>query len=324
MDKTPPAYVFANSHARLIWQVIAIMGAVTVASFIPAGLIVDVRSNPALLLFFIVVFAVNWFYRIWRPDAYVAAATEVAGQLLLILLFGILLSYAAATAKFPYVDAELYAIDNALGFDRRAYLHFFAHRPWLERSVGVAYLCMLPQFLVVPGVMFFAQQAERLQQMIIAVAVALLVTAAVSVFTPSLTAFVHVDLAQMPHVPAGLYTPERTMEALRAGTFGSVPLNNLEGLISFPSFHTTAALIFIWTVCKIPYVRWGALILNLALISATPIAGAHYFVDVLGGAAVAAAAIVVSKTLCRLMSRAAFRLPSPDIGAVSNRIATGR
>jgi hypothetical protein len=244
-----------------------------------------------------------------------ADATEIATQILLILLFGILLSYAAVTARFPYVDAELYAIDNALGFDRATYLAFFAQRPWLASAVGAAYHCMLPQFAFVPLVMFVADKVDRLREAIVVIAVALLITAAISVFTPSLTAFVHVDLPQMLHVPAGLYTPEPTMTALRTGVFHSVKLDNLEGLISFPSFHTAAALIFIWAVWTLPHARLVAVPLNVALIAATPINGAHYFIDIVGGCAVATTAILASGRL--------FRTALPDTPAAT-AIGTAR
>ncbi|HKS86216.1 MAG TPA: phosphatase PAP2 family protein [Pseudolabrys sp.] len=302
MDKTA-AVSTSQRHARLIWWLIASMAAATTVSFLFAGLSVDLKSNLALLVVFLIIFAVNWLYRTVRPDPHLAALTEISGQILLILLFGILLSYAAVTVNLPYVDAVLYSIDNSLGFDRHKYLDFFAHRPWLAYAIHAAYHCMLPQFALVPVVMFFAMPIERLQTMMIAIVIALLMTTAVSVFTPSLTAFVHVDLPQMSHVPPGLYTPEATMEGLRAGTFRVIRLDNLEGLISFPSFHTTAALIFIWTVCTVPYVRWASVIVNLALISATPIDGAHYFVDVIGGFAVAGIAIFVGVALSRHASR---------------------
>jgi membrane-associated phospholipid phosphatase len=259
----------------------------------------DLRSNPSLLLSISGILAFSFFYRYWRPNPHLRALTEVAAQFLLILIFGLLLTYAAAAVKFPYVDADLYAIDNALGFNRHAYLKFFADRPWLSRIVEFAYFSMLPQFALVPVVMFFAKQFERVQRMTIAVAIALLITVLVSVFTPSLTAFVHVDMPEMANVPANLYTPEATMEALRAGTMRSVALNQLEGLISFPSFHTAAALIFIWTLHTVRYVSWAGVPLNLALIVATPTVGAHYFIDVVGGVVVAFAAITASHLLCR-------------------------
>ena len=82
-----------------------------------------------------------------------------------------------------------------------------------------------------------------------------------------------------------------TLEALRGGTLHAIQLDNLEGLITFPSFHTAAALMFIWALRTVPYVRWPAIVLNVALIAATPIDGAHYFIDLVGGAAVAFAAL---------------------------------
>ena len=89
------------------------------------------------------------------------------------------------------------------------------------------------------------------------------------------------------------------MEALRAGTMRSIALNQLEGLISFPSFHTAAALIFIWTLHTVRYVGWAGIPLNLALIVATPTVGAHYFIDLVGGVVVAFGALAASHLLCR-------------------------
>jgi membrane-associated phospholipid phosphatase len=287
------------TRALVIWCLISAMVVMTIACFAMAGLTVDLRSNPSLLLSISGILAFSLFYRYRRPNPHLCALTEVAAQLLLILLFGLLLTYAAVTVKFPYVDADLYAIDNALGLDRHAYVKFFADRPWLGRTVELAYFSMLPQFALVPAIMFFAKKFERVQRMTIAVAIALSITVLVSVFTPSVTAFVHVDIPGMASVPANLYTPEATMEALRAGTMRSISLNHLEGLVSFPSFHTAAALIFAWTLRTVRYVGWAGAALNLALIAATPTVGAHYFIDIAGGVVVALAAIAAAHVLCR-------------------------
>jgi len=289
----------AYTRATLIWFLIGVMAVLTVASFVLTGLTVNLASNPWVGLSVGGILATSFFYRYWRLNPHLSALTEAAAQLLLILLFGILLTYAAVAVKFPYVDAELYAIDNAIGFDRHTYLKFFADRPWLSKTVEVAYFCMLPQFALVPAVMFFAKKFERVQRMIVAIALSLVVTALISIVTPSLTAFVHVDLAHVTAVPADVYTPAPTMEALRSGTMRAIPLNHLEGLVSFPSFHTTAALIFAWTLLTVRYIGLVGILINFALIAATPVIGAHYFVDLVGGFAVAFAAMVASQWLCR-------------------------
>jgi membrane-associated phospholipid phosphatase len=204
------------------------------------------------------------------------------------------------TAHFPYRDAALYAIDQALGLDRRAYLDFVNSRPLLVTIAEYSYLSLLPQFALVPMVLMVANQLPHLRQWMLAFALALIATSAISIFTPAMGAFVYLLTPEVyANIASTVYSPVPTLEALRSGTLHSIHLDNLEGLIAFPSFHTAAALMFIWALRTVPYVRWPAIALNVALIAATPIGGAHYFIDLVAGAAVAFAALGVSHWLCR-------------------------
>lgn len=289
------------TRATLVWCLVGAMAMMTIVSFALAGLTVDLRSNPWLPLAITSLLATSFFYRYGRPNPQLCAITEAAAQMLLILLFGILLTYAAMAANFPYRDADFYAIDQALGLDRRAYLDFVNSRPLLAALAGYAYLALLPQFALVPMVLMVANQLPHLRRWMLAFGLALVATAAISVFTPAVAAFVYLDLTPQVYanISSTVYTHVPTLEALRAGTLHSIRLDNLEGLITFPSFHTAGALMFIWALCKVPYVRWPAIVINSALIAATPIDGAHYFIDLVGGALVAFAAIVASYWLCR-------------------------
>ena len=145
-------------------------------------------------------------------------------------------------------------------------------------------------------VLMIANQLSNLRRWMLAFGLALIMTSALSVFAPAVAAFVYLDLTPQVYanISSTVYTHVPTLEALRAGTFRSIPLDNLEGLITFPSFHTAGAIMFIWALRKVPYVRWPAIALNAALIAATPIDGAHYFIDLVGGAVVAFAAIAMS------------------------------
>ena len=159
---------------------------------------------------------------------------------------------------------------------------------------------MLPQFALVPMVLMIANQLPRLRRWMLAFGLALIVTSVISVFAPAVAAFVYLDLTPQVYanISSTVYTHVPTLEGLRAGPFRSIPLDNLEGLITFPSFHTAGALMFIWALRTVPYVRWPSITLNVALIVATPVDGAHYFIDLVGGAAVAFAAIAASYWLC--------------------------
>ena len=185
--------------------------------------------------------------------------------------------------------------------DRRTYLDFVNSRPLLAELAGYSYLSLLPQFALVPMVLMIVNQLPHLRRSMHAFSLALIATAAISVFTPAVAAFVYLDLTPQVYanIASTVYTHVPTLEALRAGTLHSIHLDNLEGLITFPSFHTAGALMFIWALRSVPFVRWPAIALNGALIAATPINGAHYFIDLVGGAAVAFAAIAASHWLCR-------------------------
>jgi len=157
----------------------------------------------------------------------------------------------------------------------------------------------------VPLVLLFTRQAQRLQQFTFATGVGLFVTVAISVFTPSITT-IYLDLGLPIHakIPPALYTPVPTLDALRSGAPFWIDLSAAEGLISFPSFHTIGALLFIWALRPIRIVSWIALALNAGIIAAAPFIGAHYFIDLAGGAVVALLAVAAAGWLNRLTAAA--------------------
>jgi membrane-associated phospholipid phosphatase len=73
-----------------------------------------------------------------------------------------------------------------------------------------------------------------------------------------------------------------------------VRLDDLEGLITFPSFHTTNAILFAWALWPVRYLQVPILVLNALMVASTPTAGSHYFSDIVGGTAVAFLAIAAA------------------------------
>jgi membrane-associated phospholipid phosphatase len=164
-----------------------------------------------------------------------------------------------------------------------------------------AYVSFLPQFAVVLVTLSITDRMTRLRTFMLAVGIALLMTSAIAAYVPAQNAWVYVDVtpARLARLPIEMQAHMPTLEALRAGTFGAIQLDNLWGLIAFPSFHTAGGLLLAWALWRVPYVRWPALVLNTVLIASTPIDGAHYVIDVFGGAAVATAALLIARWLCR-------------------------
>lgn len=279
---------------------------------IATGLRIDYTSNPSLVILVVAYVAVAVFYSFIRFDERLSQALSTVGQLMLIMLFGILCTYPATRVALPYRDAELLAVDQLLGFDRTNYVHLLTDSHWKIFLTNCIYLAMLPQLALVPVILVMAGRVELLQRFAVAYGLALCMTTLIFVFVPAVGAFVYFDLtpAQYASLPDDIYTPARTLDALRSGTMSVIQLNKLEGLIAFPSFHTIAAVLYAWALWPVRWIRIPIIALNVAIISTTPVGGAHYLTDVLAGLVVAVVAVVASGAICR------NRLELPRISSV--------
>jgi hypothetical protein len=238
------------ANTRLLWAVIAAMLAALLAGDVAAGLTVDLGSGRAMLTLPLLCGALAWFYRVGRPDPLIAFGLVTVTQLLLILIAATLLTYAAAATALPYRDAELMSIDRALGFDWRAGLDFVNAHPVVGVAAHAVYFSMKPQPLVVIGALLVTGRFERLQQFVLALAVTLIVAIAIFMLVPAIGVFAHLQLApaDSPHfVPSMTYQEMMQLDGIRSGALHVIRFDALEGLISFPSFHT-AAVLAAWAV----------------------------------------------------------------------------
>jgi len=78
---------------------------------------------------------------------------------------------------------------------------------------------------------------------------------------------------------------------LRDGSFRTLEVGNLLGIITFPSFHTAISLVLVWVARGIAWLFWPSLIVGIGVLVSIPSEGGHYFVDVVAGALVTVAAI---------------------------------
>jgi membrane-associated phospholipid phosphatase len=80
---------------------------------------------------------------------------------------------------------------------------------------------------------------------------------------------------------------------LRSGPAAVLDFRKMEGLVTFPSFHTVLAIITAYAFRGFRLLALPALVLNGAVIVSTLPEGGHYLVDVLAGALIAAAGIAL-------------------------------
>ena len=246
--------------------------------------------------------AIGSFYTFTRDHPLVATLFNALG-LVQVAFLGAMASAALVFYSgrgFPLVDAQMAALDAALGFDWIAYLQWFDRHPGFDAVAQAAYHSILAQPFLIILLLAIARQPERVYAFLVMMVAALAVTCLIALFLPALGPyeFFRVTAADHPHI--ALIT-EAKMTApimwLRAADF-SVPMPEVTvGLISFPSYHSATAVIYMWAGWRTPYLRWGIIAVNGIMLLATPVHGSHYLVDVIAGVAIAAATIVAVRSM---------------------------
>jgi hypothetical protein len=256
------------------------------------------------------IFAVvGWVYTFLRFDPVVSAAADTVAIIAAITSVFCLFTYVMAHlgAVVPLWDARLDAADRALGLDWRAVLAWFDAHPTVAALLGHAYLSSFYQIMAAVTVLALLGHYERLQSFVFAWPISLFVCGMVAGLMPAIGAYAFYGIDAAAHHPNfDLITNTqhvRQFLEMRSGTAVEVSLKNAQGIITFPSFHTTVAIMFAWVFWSVPVLRWPALGLNIAMVAATPIHGGHYFVDLLGGAAVGILALKLAAALSGAVER---------------------
>jgi membrane-associated phospholipid phosphatase len=205
------------------------------------------------------------------------------------------LSYLALASSGALRDDVFLSFDRALGFDWAAGLAFLKAHALTATILKYAYNSMLYQGLYFGVLLALMNEPARLRQMFWLVLVAGLLTSLGVLLWPALGPFKIFHAA-----PPDSFLPE--MERIR-GHVLSFALGKMTGVVSFPSFHTTMALAYVWGFRRTSAIGWLIGVVNVAMLCAIPWYGGHYLSDMLGGACVFALALAAVQWLPRLALR---------------------
>ena len=103
--------------------------------------------------------------------------------------------------------------------------------------------------------------------------------------------------------------------ALKSGALNEMFLQDLKGLVAFPSMHTVMALLTVYAVRDVPLLFWPVLVWNGLMLVAIPVDGGHHVVDVAGGAVLTVAAIAAARRISRWVERGGT-YPIPAAAAI--------
>jgi membrane-associated phospholipid phosphatase len=290
---------------RLIWTAIAAIAAIMLTAPFLSSFFIKWSTFVAPLGAAAVLMAAAWFYRRWRPDERLASGAENTAQLVSFAAVAAPLSYLAASANLPLQDQMIDTLDHALHLDWRGLLSWMNDAPTTYAVLHPLYMSLTLQMTTAALGLAFTGRLLRLRIYLLAFILAALIAIAISALLPAAGAWPYYGLtaADSPHITPAVSTSWPVFYGLRDGSFRALVATGSEGIISFPSLHAGLAVILVIAVWPIPVLGWLALVLNIAMLAATPIEGSHYFSDVLAGIAVAILSFVAATWIAAWVGR---------------------
>jgi len=279
-----------NRDLKFKLGLIAITACVSICLLVKHGMQFDLRSSMhavgtiGLLLPFACVFNAR------RLDQF---ANLLTGFLCMVAFnfFLSILTYAGTPINAPLSDEWMVRMDALMGFHVPSIVEWSRSHPLVYRFFDMSYNSVLLSTLLALVVLGFSSDTRRLQDFVLHFMLGGLITTIIFFILPA-------------EAPEGHFSYQPTVAqqrfldhfyALRAGNFPVVSMDNLEGLITFPSFHTTWAILVAYAFRHYRWLFAPMVVLNAAVVAATVILGWHYAIDAVGGILVAATSIALAR-----------------------------
>lgn len=276
------------------WIMLAVVIGADAVLCLALGLSVRFSSLATAMLVGTAAFAVAWFYAVRRPDPSLAVMSASVGFLVVFTPFGAILSYATTAFNLPLLDHWYALADEWMGLDWLAIMRWIAEVPHLPGTLRFFYSTSLPHVAIAIVALGMSGQSERLKTFIFLFAATGAVTCVLSGLLPAAGAFpYHAPSAELRAAfgeQVGVWHVAH-FNGLRDGTFTMIDLMSVQGLVTFPSYHTALAVVCAWATWSVRLVAWPSALLGTLIIVATPHIGGHFVVDIVAGAAIAFAAI---------------------------------
>lgn len=314
-----PPLAYFGIH-RLLWLLAAMNAAVILATwpfFGAYGLRLDWSSlTPSFAA--IVLALVAWLGQVWAPGK--KGEWPVAESMLAFVLIAICCvavtpaQYLAVALNRPLADPWLARADAWLGISVPDAVRWTGEHPLLVAVLRASYQSLIVQFaapILLLGIYY--RDRAALWEYTFNFHLCLVVTLLGLALFPAMCAFSYYGFESLIDQTVFI----RDFNALRAGTFTDMRLKDLEGLITFPSFHVAGGLIVTWVFRRHPWLFGGLVALNALMIASTILLGPHYAVDIIASTAL----VVVSAWI---YSRWASKLIEPREQAAPVNAAEAR
>jgi membrane-associated phospholipid phosphatase len=214
----------------------------------------------------------------------------VSAAFLLLWIGGVaggIITMVGQTFGLPLIDPWLAAADSWLGLSSKDVVGMIVAVPFAARALYSIYFFSVVVLFLTGIALACLRRTERLWEFCAAYAFCLLTSTLCSAIFPAAGAFEQLGIgdtygAQLPY-GSGIYHLTALKE-LRAATSVLINPFGLQGLVTFPSFHTSMALMTAAAWRGDRYLHWPMMLWNAVVILSTVPIGGHYLVDLIAGA----------------------------------------
>ena len=240
-----------------------------------------------------------------RQSPPLTAAMALAAECLIAPLLTIF-TYVASCFGGADQTALIASLDQRLGFDWLAHYEILSSLPVADNLLQAAYASFYMQFFALPLVLLVCGYAAHARLLLNCFFIGVVIVMSVATLFPSVDPMLwnrvpplngegHTGFSRIDH-----------MLMLRDGSLTRLRMDEMTGIICFPSFHTVAACLFAGFSAPLGPARFSMIALNAAMIAATPRWGGHYLVDVLAGIVIGVGLIAAAQAYTR-------RRPGPGV-----------
>lgn len=264
----------------------------TAPEYADHGLEIDWMSGlkSGTLIFPLALFALWLHYRKKGPER------SIGGFLLAMLLIKsvsiltAITQYQVVAMQSPLVDPYLAEADAFLGIWVPEITAWGRAHPKTLQFLGICYLAMIPE--IATAVLLLAMLWRdwlRLWEYVFHFHFCLIVAVLILSLFPAEGVFTYYGFT--PSIDWTRFSEQ--FHGFRSGQMRVIHLDDLEGLISMPSFHATVGMMVTWAMRgRIPYLAVFG-VLNLGLVACTVVSGSHYFVDLVAAALLFGASLLL-------------------------------
>ncbi|MBB4173310.1 hypothetical protein GGR93_001071 [Sulfitobacter noctilucicola] len=242
--------------------------------------------------------AIGLYIRVFKAAERIAALTvALSGYALFGLSMGIVFHIYMPRPE-PVLDDLLLGFDHLFGYHWPDAVEWLASNyAWFGRVLSHVYLSSFAQLILVIVVLGATGRNDKLNQLLLTGMFGLFITFVVWQIFPNFSMGIHYPIPAEAEQAIRLVTNTAYGEMLKDAALNGIPLISNEtmmGVVAFPSYHTVMTCLTVWFLYR-TVAFWPALMLNILMVPAIHIHGAHHILDFVGGIIVFFAALWVSK-----------------------------